>query len=63
MKHYKSERTLILIKPDGLQRSLVGELEREQQSITTEIANLNREKTNKEKELRDLEVKRDYIKS
>lgn len=26
MKHYKYERTLILIKPDGLQRSLVGEI-------------------------------------
>ncbi len=26
MKHYRYERTLILIKPDGLQRSLVGEI-------------------------------------
>ena len=26
MAHYKDERTLVLIKPDGLQRSLVGEI-------------------------------------
>ena len=26
MSHYKDERTLVLIKPDGLQRSLVGEI-------------------------------------
>jgi nucleoside-diphosphate kinase len=26
MKHFKDERTLIIIKPDGIQRSLVGEI-------------------------------------
>ncbi len=26
MSHYKNERTLVLIKPDGLQRSLAGEI-------------------------------------
>jgi len=26
MKHHKEERTLVIIKPDGLQRSLVGEI-------------------------------------
>ena len=26
MKHYKYERTLVVIKPDGIQRSLVGEI-------------------------------------
>lgn len=26
MKHHKEERTLIIIKPDGIQRSLVGEM-------------------------------------
>ena len=26
MSHFKNERTLVLIKPDGLQRSLVGEI-------------------------------------
>lgn len=28
MSHYKTERTLVLIKPDGVQRSLVGEIVR-----------------------------------
>ncbi|MSR71407.1 MAG: nucleoside-diphosphate kinase [Candidatus Taylorbacteria bacterium] len=26
MKHYKHERTLVIIKPDGIQRSLIGEI-------------------------------------
>src|SRR3989344_5725680 len=26
MKHYKEEHTLVLIKPDGIQRSLIGEI-------------------------------------
>ena len=26
MKHFKEERTLIIIKPDGVQRSLMGEI-------------------------------------
>ena len=28
MKHYKHERTLVIVKPDGIQRSLVGEITR-----------------------------------
>jgi len=26
MKHYKHERTMVIVKPDGIQRSLVGEM-------------------------------------
>ena len=33
MPHHKHERTLVIIKPDGLQRSLVGEIIRRYEAI------------------------------
>ncbi|MDP3726592.1 MAG: nucleoside-diphosphate kinase [bacterium] len=40
MKHYKYERTLILIKPDGLQRSLVGEIVKRYEQIGLKLIGL-----------------------
>lgn len=40
MKHYRYERTLILIKPDGLQRSLVGEIIKRYEQIGLKLTGL-----------------------
>lgn len=38
MKHFKKERTLVLIKPDGVQRSLIGEIIKRFERIGLKLA-------------------------
>lgn len=40
MEHYKEERTLILIKPDGIQRSLIGEIMRRYERLGLKLVGL-----------------------
>ncbi len=39
-KHFKYERTLVLIKPDGLQRSLVGEIIKRYENLGLKLAGI-----------------------
>lgn len=40
MAHYKDEQTLVLIKPDGLQRSLIGEIIKRYEQIGLKLVGL-----------------------
>ncbi|MCX6716732.1 MAG: nucleoside-diphosphate kinase [Candidatus Taylorbacteria bacterium] len=40
MKHYKNERTLVLIKPDGIQRGLMGEIIRRYERVGLKLVGL-----------------------
>lgn len=40
MKNFKKERTLVIIKPDGIQRSLVGEITKRYESIGLKLIGL-----------------------
>jgi nucleoside-diphosphate kinase len=40
MAHYKEERTLVLIKPDGIQRSLIGEIIKRYERIGLKLAGI-----------------------
>ena len=40
MTHYKNERTLVLIKPDGLQRSLFGEITKRYEQLGLKLVGL-----------------------
>lgn len=39
-KHYKHERTLVVIKPDGIQRTLIGEIIRRYERMSLKLAGL-----------------------
>jgi len=40
MEHHKEEKTLILIKPDGIQRSLIGEIVQRYERIGLKLVGL-----------------------
>ena len=40
MAHFKEEKTLVLVKPDGIQRSLVGEIIRRYERIGLKLVGL-----------------------